>query len=118
MGKYINADESVNEDITMFPAETVDAREKQLIALATDLAAQQLANGTASSQVITHFLKLGTTNAKLEREKLIHENELLRAKTESLESQKKGEEFYQSVIAALKKYGGDSDDDEEYEDEY
>ena len=41
------------------PALSPEARENQLIDLAVNLAEQQLLDGTASSQVITHFLKLG-----------------------------------------------------------
>lgn len=37
------------------PALTPDARENQMISLAVDLAERQLEEGTASSQVITHF---------------------------------------------------------------
>ena len=67
------------------PALTPEARENQMIALAVDLAEKQLMEGTASSQVITHFLKLGSSKAELEREKLAMENELIRAKTESIQ---------------------------------
>lgn len=100
------------------PALTPEARESQLISLATDLAAKQLMEGTASSQVITHFLKLGTSIAKLEKEKLEKENALLRAKTESIESQKRVEELYSNALAAMKKYSGHSEDNdmEVYED--
>lgn len=38
----------------MRPALTPEARENQLISLASDLAEKQLREGTASSQVITH----------------------------------------------------------------
>ena len=64
------------------PALTPEARENQLIAMAVDLAEKQLLEGTASSQVITHYLKLGSSRDRLEREKLQEENKLLRAKTE------------------------------------
>ena len=95
------------------PALTPEARENQMIALAVDLAEQQLIDGTASSQVITHFLKLGTEKAKLEQEKLRRENELLKAKTESIESGRRIEELYSEAINAIKQYsgnGGSSDD--------
>ena len=59
------------------PALSPEARENQMIALAVDLAEQQLIDGTASAQVITHFLKLGTTKAELEKEKIRKETELL-----------------------------------------
>lgn len=86
------------------PASTPEARENQLISMATDLAEKQLAEGTASSQVITHFLKLGSTKEKLELEKLKKENELLVAKTESLESAKRVEDLYVKAMEAFKGY--------------
>lgn len=94
------------------PALTPEARENQMIALAVDLAEKQLMEGTASSQVITHFLKLGSSKAELEREKLVMENELIRAKTESIQSQKKMEEVYLNALNAMKRYSGHGDDDE------
>ena len=93
------------------PAATPEARERQLIALAVDRAEQQLLDGTASSQVITHFLKLATEKEHLEREKLERENELLRAKTEALQAEKTKEELYRNVLTALKKYSGQGDDE-------
>ena len=95
------------------PCLTPESEENQMIALAVDLAKKQLQEGTASSQVITHFLRLGTTKAELEKEKLVRENELLKAKTESLESTKHMEELYREAITAMKRYQG-RDDYEEY----
>lgn len=95
------------------PATTPEARERQLIALAVDRAEQQLLDGTASSQVITHFLKLATEKERLEREKLERENELLRAKTEALQAEKTKEELYRNAIAAMRRYSGyDGGEDE------
>lgn len=88
------------------PAETPEARENQMISYAVDLAEKQLREGTASSQVITHFLKLGTQREKLEREKLELEKQLLVAKTEALESQKHVEELYAKAINAMQVYSG------------
>lgn len=101
-----------NSKRKMRPALTPESREQQLVSLAVDLAEQQLIDGTASSQVITHFLKLGSTRAELERAKLEHETKLLEAKTESIQSQKNMEELYSQAIDALKSYGpsGDSSD--------
>lgn len=96
----------------MRPALTPEAREQQLVSLAVDLAEQQLIDGTASSQVITHFLKLGSSRADLERAKLEHETKLLEAKTQAIESQKNVEELYSQAIAALKSYGPSSDADD------
>lgn len=95
------------------PAMTPEGRENQLIALAVDVAEQQLLNGTASAQVITHFLKLASSKEKLEREKLANENELLRAKTQNLKSQEKIEELYSNAIKAMKVYSGVETIDEE-----
>lgn len=94
------------------PATSVKAREDQLISLAVDLAEQQLRDGTASAQVIAHFLKLGTTKASLEKEKLEKENELLKAKTESLQSSKRSEELYAKAINAIQRYSGQEPIDE------
>ena len=88
------------------PALSPDNRESQLISLATDLAEQQLRDGTASSQVITHFLKLGTAKAELEKEKLRYENDLTKAKTEALQSAKRVEDLYANAIKAMRDYNG------------
>lgn len=94
------------------PALTPEARENQMIALAVDLAEKQLLEGTASSQVITHFLKLATSRERLEREKLEKENELLRAKTEAIESAKRVEELYSDALKAMRSYRGETDDED------
>lgn len=86
-----------------------EARESQLVSLAVDLAEKQLREGTASSQVITHYLKLGSTLGTLEREKIRKENELLSAKTENMQSAKRMEELYTNAINAMKSYGGNND---------
>lgn len=88
------------------PARTPEARENQLILMATELAEKQLADGTASSQVITHYLKLGTTREALEQQKLARENELLKAKAEHIQSAKRVEEMYEQALLAMKTYSG------------
>lgn len=95
------------------PALTPEGRENQMISLAVDLAEKQLIEGTASSQVITHFLKLGSTKERLEKEKLEEENKLLKAKTEALQSAKRVEELYADAIAAMKRYSGNGRGDED-----
>lgn len=95
------------------PALSPEARENQMISLAVDLAEKQLIEGTASSQVITHYLKLGTMNHKLELEKLEKENALLKAKTESLRSSQRMEELYADAIKAMQSYSGLGDSDED-----
>ena len=95
------------------PALTPEVRENQMISLAVDLTEQQLREGTASSQVISHFLKLGSSKERLEKEKLEEENKLLRAKTENLKTMKNIEELYSNAIKAMKTYSGQSDDYDE-----
>ena len=91
------------------PALTPEARENQLISLAVDLAEKQLQEGTASSQVITHYLKLGSTKERIEKEILERQKELITAKTEALKSQKKVEELYLNALNAMRKYSGSGD---------
>lgn len=100
----------------MRPALTPEARENQLISLAVDLAERQLMEGTASSQVITHFLKLGTTKAELEKEKLKQENKLLEAKTKQAETSEEIKSLYENAIKAFRNYNGQGDP-EDYEDD-
>lgn len=88
------------------PALTPEARENQLIFLATELAEQQLRDGTASSQVITHYLKLGSSKEKIEKEILEKQKALITAKTEALQSAKHIEELYANAINAMKSYSG------------
>lgn len=93
----------------MRPALTPEARENQMISLAMDQAEKQLIEGTASSQVVTHFLKLATVKSQLELEKLKSENELLKAKTETLQSAQRIEELYKEAMDAMKGYSGHPD---------
>lgn len=110
--KVILSDSEVNIQ-PMRPALTPEAREQQMISLAMDLVESRLRNGTASSQETTHFLKLASTNAKLEQEKLLAEKKLLEAKVANLESQSASEELYSEAIKAMKCYTGTNDSDED-----
>lgn len=94
------------------PALSPEAREQQMISLAMDRAEDQLRDGTASSQVIVHFLKLATSKAELEKEKLRQENKVLSAKADAYESDKRNGEMYEKAIAAMRKYQGAGDADE------
>ena len=96
----------------MRPALTPDSRENQLISLAVDCAEKQMREGTASSQVIVHYLKLGSSKERREREKLEEEIKLLRAKTEAMKSAKVVEELYTEAINAMKTYSGHGGVDE------
>lgn len=98
------------------PATTPEARENQLISLAVDLAETQLSNGTASSQVITHFLKLGSSRDRIERENLKEKNKLLKAQTESIRSEKRVEELYEEALSAMRSYSGQDEVYDDYDD--
>jgi hypothetical protein len=89
------------------PATTPESRENEMVSAAIDLAEKQIKSGSASSQVITHFLKLGSTRERLEQQRLEHENELTRVKIEALESQKRVEELYMEALQAMRSYAGD-----------
>ena len=96
-------------------ATSAEARERQLIADANDLAERQIRQGNASAAVITHFLKLGSTREKLERERLERENELLRAKVDQLASAKNVEQLYSEALQAMRAYSGQITEDDEYD---
>lgn len=95
------------------PALDPESRENQLISLAVNLAEEKLRDGSASNQLIVHYLKLGSTKERLEKEKLEKENELLRAKTEALESAKRSEELYAEAIKAITRYSGHYEEEKE-----
>lgn len=100
------------------PATTLEGRENQLISLAADLAEKQLIDGSASSQVITHFLKLASTREQLEQERLKRENLLLSAKVDQIASARRIEELYETALNAMREYSGRPLETYEDEDEF
>ena len=94
---------------------SIEESETRCIAYATSLAEQQLADGTASSQIITHYLKLGSEKSRYEAEKLKYETELIKAKTEAVKSQQQTEELIRNAVNAFKHYSGQDEDDNEPE---
>lgn len=98
------------------PPTTPEGWENHLINLAVKLAEQQLERGTASAQVITHYLKLASVREQLERDKLRQENLLLEAKTTSLASADRIEKLYKDALKAMRIYSGRPGEDE-YEDQ-
>ena len=99
------------DNYTMPPATSPEARENELIALAYDLVEQRLRQGTATSQETVHFLKMGSVRQQEELSKLRSENELLRAKTESIQSSHTSEQLYREAIAAMQSYKPTQEDD-------
>lgn len=108
----INSKEDLKEK-RLAPAKTVQGREKQLINLAMDEAERMILEHKATSQLLTHFLKLGSTTEELAKEKLINENLLLKAKADRLESEARIEELYARAIQAMRAYGGHTAEDVE-----
>lgn len=94
------------------PATTPEARENQLVSLAVDLAEKQLAKGTASSQVITHYLKIGSTKERIEKEILLKQKDLIQAKTDAIQSAKKIEALYANALSAMRMYSGQTNTDD------
>lgn len=111
MGKKAVQASEKNPVRKMRPALTPEARENQMISLAIDLAERQLMEGTASSQVITHYLKLASTKERLEKEIMEKQKMLIDAKTETLRSAKHVDELYANALDAMRRYSG-------YEEEY
>ena len=94
----------------MRPALNPESRENQLVSLAVDLAEKQLQEGTASSQVISHYLKIGSSKERIEKEILEKQKELIVAKTENLQSAKRIEELYENALNAMRNYSNQGDD--------
>lgn len=88
------------------PATTPEGRENEMVSLAYDLAEEQIRDGTASSQVISHFLKLGSTRERLEQQRIDYENKLTEVKIEAIKSQKRVEELFQEALDAMRSYSG------------
>jgi microsomal dipeptidase-like Zn-dependent dipeptidase len=99
------------------PATTPEDSEQQMVSLAVQLAEKQMVEGTASAQVISHYLKLGSTREKLEQERLARENALLQAKVEQLASAKKVEELYEQALNAMRTYAGQEPIDQDYDED-
>lgn len=90
------------------PADTPEAREQQLISLSFDLAEKQIREGTVSSQVLTHFLKLGSSRERKEQAKIENENLLLGAKVDHIKSQQRTEALFAEALKAMRTYTGGS----------
>ena len=97
------------------PALSVENREMQLGSLAVDLAEKQLREGTASSQIITHYLKAVSQREQLELERLRSENEMLRAKTKAIASAEDQKILLEKALKAFTEYAGEASDDDDYD---
>lgn len=93
---------------------TLEAREREMVSLAVDLAEKQLREGTASAAVIQHYLKLGASDYELRKERLQRQNELYAAKKEAIDRDAQNEEIAKNAVAAMMRYQGNFDQGEEY----
>lgn len=100
---------------TRSPGKTVEARERHMISLAVDQAEKMLAEGKAPPAVLMHYLRLGATDYPLRKERLQRQNELFKAKKESLEKQDQIEEIARNAMEAMQRYSGQQQEDEYYE---
>ena len=112
MAKVKGSGSSSNTKQSRRPALTPEARENQLISLAIDLVEQRLLDGTASSQETTHFLKQATVKARLEKDILEKQKELIVAKTKAYQTQEEMKELYEDALKAMRNYSGRGDPDE------
>lgn len=106
-----------NSQVKRPPATTPEGRELQLIALAMEATEKRIRDGTASAQELVHFLKAGSPTAKLERQILEKQKELLVAKTSAIESQKRVEELYANALSAMRAYSGEPENGSDYDDD-
>lgn len=103
-----------NSQKKMRPALTPEAHENQMISLAMDLVEKRLREGTATSQETVHFLRLASSKARIEKEILEMQKDLIEAKTESLQAAKRIEELYTNALDAMRSYSGHGGSDDEY----
>lgn len=102
--KTIVAPRAKKQAKEVYPDSTIEEREDRLVALATNLAEQQLLEGTASAQVIVHYLKLGSTKEKLNKELLKKQGNFIEAKTEAIKSAEESEKIYAQALEAMRRY--------------
>ena len=104
--------EESDDEVILKPALSPEARENQMIAYATNLAEKQLREGTASSQVICHYLKLGSSKERLEKQLLAEQVKVAQAKVEMMETAQNIEKLYADAIDAMRRYSGNRSKDE------
>lgn len=97
------------------PAKTPEERESTLISKSLLLIERQIDDGTASSQVLSLYAKLGSSRERLEQERLRNENEVLKKKVESMEAAVDVKNLMEEALSAFKGYSGQQ---EEGPDEY
>lgn len=115
--KLLKKDDKGEPKTRVRRAKTPEGREDQIISFSMQEAEKRILAGTASDTLLVHFLKLGSTKARLERELLAEQVELTKAKTEATKSAKVQEELYREAMQAFKEYNGAETVDDEYEED-
>ena len=111
--KQLPNEEHLTTNIPTHAATSMEARENELISLAYDAAEKRIREGTATSQEIVHFLKLGSSTDRLQKELMESEMKLKDAKIQALESADHLEKIYSDAIEAMKRYSGHEDNNTE-----
>ena len=99
------------------PVMSPEAVENRIINKAYKAIEKRIDEGTATAAELVHFAREGSLKQQYELEKLKKENELLRAKTEMIASQKEVKELYAEAISAFRRYSGIPDFEEEENDD-
>lgn len=118
MARRNSDDEQYSAPRRRSPAKTPEERESMLISMAMDRAEQQIADGSASSQLLTHFAKLGSSREKLEQERLRNEVQVLQKKVETMEAAVDVKNLMEEALLAFKGYSGQSTKKDDEEDDF
>ncbi len=113
MKKEVSNDGKSGSKRKLPPPKTIEEAENQMIFLAMDLARKQLENGTASAQVITHYLKLGSSKERLDQQNISQDIKLKEAKTNAIQSSESAEELFSNAISAMSIYSGEDEEEDE-----
>ena len=106
------------QELDPIPPRTEEEEEKRAGSYAMDLAIKQLREGTASSQIIVHFLRINSQKEQAELRKIQKEIELLEAKKKSIEAGEEQDKKYEEVVKAISSYAGKDQEWEVVEEEY
>lgn len=86
---------------------SAEERERELAYLATCLAEQQLRDGSAKAQVITHYLKLASPRENIERRMMEAKIQLLEGQLQACQRDTTTQQLLEEAIESLKMYRGD-----------
>ena len=111
--KQTPTDNGDNKKYPLPPALTEEALENKMIMKAYEVVYQRMCDGTVTAPELVHFLRLGSTKEREDRDFLNKRKELLEAKTKAINESKNIEELYSKAIEAMKSYSPTQSEDEE-----